>query len=206
MNLPTEIHGLLFGFITLNLLAWPFYPAWREWRRPSDATAYTWPTEPALTSKPVQIREGLRKPAPKDRRQMVLARMPNAQAWGERGLRIEGDCQMPAGSYWPGSLVVHGDLFCGADSVVEGDVKVHGHVHLAQDSALRGAVFASSVFVGHEATVQGPVVAHKRVQLDSGASIGSPDCPTSVSAARLDISDTAHVYGMVWTPDQRASA
>ena len=30
MNLTHELNTLLFVFVTLNLLIWPFYPAWRE--------------------------------------------------------------------------------------------------------------------------------------------------------------------------------
>jgi len=206
MNLTHELNTLLFVFVTLNLLIWPFYPAWREWRHPSDAAALTWLPAPKLAAIEASNPPSGAVPAWTPRPSMVLARLPNAQPWGMRGSRIEGDCHLPSGSYWPGSLVITGSLFCGAHSVVEGDVKVYGDVHMSAGSALLGAAFASALVLEEEASVQGPVVVDGAVKLGSGASIGSPDTPTSLRAKQLTRSDSAHVHGHVWLPENRAGA
>lgn len=209
MNGVHDLYGLLFGFITLSLLIWPFYPAWREWRTPSDAAALTW-SEPEQhlphISPLIKAPEAAspRVSPPPQKIKWVLADLPHAKPWGALGSRTAGDCFIPAGACWPGALVVKGNLHCGANSVVEGDVKVYGHVQMDTGSALLGAVFASSMTLGEEAMALGPVVVEHAVTLAEGASIGNPESPTSVSAASLKISDSARVYGKVRTPLQSA--
>lgn len=209
MNVVQDLFGLLFGFITLNLLLWPFYPAWREWRTPRDAAALTWSEPKQLLPQmapqdmaPAQDSPRVTLPPQKIKR--VLARLPHAQPWGALGSRTAGDCQIPAGTCWPGALVVMGNLYCGANSVVEGDVKVYGHVQMAPGSALSGAVFASSLSLDKAAMAFGPVVVQHAVTLAEGAQIGNPESPTSVSAETLTVSDSAHVYGKVLTPSDGA--
>jgi hypothetical protein len=151
---------------------------------------------------PADVRPGVSSPLPKIKR--VLARLPHAQPWGAHGSRTTGDCHIPAGACWPGALVVTGNLHCGTNSRVEGDVKVYGHVQMASGSALLGAVFASSLTLEKAAMALGPVVVQHAVKLASGAQIGNPESPTSVRAASLKLSDSARVYGKVWTPEPGA--
>lgn len=199
--------ALLFGILTLALLAWPFYPAWREWRHPSDdqplaffdgqhdwhglATAWHTADGAPPQSEPVS--------GPSRSQRQLLTHLPRAQPWGEQGWRVQGDCHLPEDSCLPGPLVVYGKLSCGARSLIEGDVKVHGDTHLAPGSTLMGALFAHNVTLTEGAQVLGPVVASATVRLGPHSAIGRQGQPVSLSAGQVLTDDSACVYGPIWT-------
>ena len=209
-----DLWALLFGAITLTLLASPFYPAWREWRHPSD----DWPLEVreeqpalrALANGPYMNAGTQHTLGPCSSsgsglvRRQLLMDLPHARSWGDQGWRVQGDCHLPDDSCLPGSLVVTGKLTCGARSLVEGDVKVHGDVHMAPASLLTGALFAHNVNLTEGAQVMGPVVARATVQLGPRASIGHPEQLASLSAVQVVAADSARVHGPVWTNAQAA--
>lgn len=217
--------SLLFWLLTLGLLALPFYPAWREWRHPSDDAPLAWPSAAQSTSIPAaaalhatatdmpSVGAKFEAPHPSDwhRRHRPHSPQafapPNAQPWGPQGWRVQGDCELPKGSYLPGSLVVTGQLRCGPDSVVEGDVKAHGQIRLDPGSLLMGALIGhGDISVGPDAEVLGPVLAQGAVRLAAGARIGRSDRPTSLSAQRLLAHRHAVVHGQVFTPDSRGGS
>jgi hypothetical protein len=200
MNAMPELLALLFGAVTLALLAWPFYPAWREWRHPSDDRPLALHHEaPALHA---AVNPGTPAPAPKRGQRQLLTHLPNAQPWGDQGWRVQGDCTLPKDSCLPGPLVVTGQLRCGARSLIEGDVKVYGPVKLAPGSTLGGALFAHSVMLADGAQVLGPVVVAATAQLGPHATVGREEHPASLSAQRLLTHDSACIHGPIWTRAQ----
>lgn len=212
MNVLHELPVLLFGAITLALLAWPFYPTWREWRHPSDDQALeVKDAQHALQSDAGARDEGNGSTAPSasapacERAQrQLLMHLPHAQPWGDQGWRVQGDCHLPDDSRLPGPLVVTGKLTGGARCLVEGDVKVHGDAHMAPGSLILGALFAHTVTLAEGAQVLGPVVARASVQLGPHTAIGSQGQPASLSAEQLLADDSARVHGPVWTTAQAA--
>ncbi len=212
MNFLHELQVLLFGVITLALLAWPFYPTWREWRHPSDDQAlevkdpqHAWQPHPGAHALGMDT-PAASAPAPEPGRaqRQLLMHLPHAQPWGDQGWRVQGDCHLPDDSCLPGPLVVTGKLTCGARSLVEGDVKVHGNAHLAPGSLIMGALFADQVTLAEGAQVLGPVVARASVQLGPHSAIGRQGQPVSLSAEQLLADDSARVHGPVWTTAQAA--
>lgn len=207
MNGLIDPVGLLFAVLTLALLAWPFYPAWREWREPSDdqplpvendrqalpTAAAALPVGGGAQHKPIPAC------APEFGQRQLLIHLPHAQPWGDQGWRVQGDCHLPEDSRLPGPLVVSGNLTCGARSLVEGDVKVHGAIHLAPGSTLMGALFARTVTLAQGAQVFGPVVASATAHLGPDSAIGRPEQPASLSAAQVLADAHARVHGPVWT-------
>lgn len=210
MNAMPELLALLFGALTLVLLAWPFYPAWREWRHPSDARPLQIKHDPqALHASAATYAEDFEalhspypSPTPEDAQRQLLTYLPDAQPWGDHGWRVQGDCHLPEDSCLPGPLVVSGKLTCGARSLIAGDVKVHGEIHLAPDSTLMGALFANQVMLAEGAQVLGPVVARATVRLGPHTAIGRRGQPVSLSAEHVLADDSACVYGTVWTQTQ----
>jgi hypothetical protein len=207
MNWLSEFWVLLFAAITLALLAWPFYPAWREWRHPSDDQALEFSDgqnawlgmAPAHRVGDAEPPTPEPNPIPGRAQRQLLTHLPHAQPWGDQGWRVQGDCHLPEDSCLPGPLVVGGKLTCGARSLIEGDVKVHGDTHLASDSTLMGALFAHNVTLAEGAQVLGPVVARGAVRLGPHTAIGRQSQPASLSAIQVLADDSACVYGPVWT-------
>lgn len=207
MSLLPDLWSLLFGAMALALLAWPFYPAWREWREPSDDQPLPVRDAPQPwhgAAGAIPAGEGAQSPPETDTlnhrpSQRLLLDLPHAQPWGDLGWRVQGDCHLPEDCRLPGPLVVTGTLRCGARSLLEGDVKVHGDAHLGPDSTLQGALFAHNVTLAQRARVLGPVVARAQVNLGPRSTIGQREQPTSLSAERVQADGSARVFGTVWT-------
>jgi hypothetical protein len=207
MNGWIHLEALLFGILTLALMAWPFYPAWREWRHPSDDVALEFSDgqnawlgmAPAHRVGDAEPPTPEPNPIPGRAQRQLLTHLPHAQPWGDQGWRVQGDCHLPEDSCLPGPLVVGGKLTCGARSLIEGDVKVHGDTHLASDSILMGALFAHNVTLAEGAQVLGPVVARGAVRLGPHTAIARQSQPASLSAIQVLADDSACVYGPVWT-------
>lgn len=207
MNSWIDPGALLFGILTLTLLAWPFYPAWCEWRHPSDDQPlefsdgqHNWTgLAPAPCEGDGEPATPEPAPMPSRTQRQLLTNLPRAQPWGDQGWRVQGDCHLPDDSCLPGPLVVSGKLSCGARSLIEGDVKVHGDMHLAVGSTLMGALFAHNVTLDEGAQVWGPVVARADVRLGPHTAIGRQSQPVSLSAGQVLADDSACVYGPVWT-------
>jgi cytoskeletal protein CcmA (bactofilin family) len=129
----------------------------------------------------------------------TLLTPPHAQAWGDRGWRIQGDCHIPDAQQVQGPLVVMGALTLGADCVIDGDIKAHGAVQVGPRSRIRGALFSEQAIALHEdVQVQGPVVSEVQVDLAPGVVMGRLAQPSTLRAPRMVARSGAVVHGTVW--------
>lgn len=112
---------------------------------------------------------------------------------------IRGDCALPAGRIYQGSLVVTGFLTVGAATTVIGDIKARQGVSIGHRAAVHGAVTCEKrVYAYKESRAWGPVVSESDILIGACAVIGLPDAPTTVSARNVIVEDGVVMHGTLW--------
>ena len=112
---------------------------------------------------------------------------------------IRGDCALPPGKIYQGSLVVTGFLTIGAATSVTGDIKAREGASIGPRAAVKGALTCEKrIYMFADSQVQGPVISESDVLIGANAVIGLPDTQTTVSASNIIVEDGVTVYGMLW--------
>ena len=147
---------------------------------------------------------GLQSQKPKQSRQITqlpasYADLPNAVQQTPALFLIRGDCALPAGKIYTGSLVVTGFLTVGQDTTVMGDIKARIGLSIARRACVEGAITCEKrIYVFKDARVLGPVVSESDILIGARASIGLPDALTTVSANNIIVEEGATIHGAVW--------
>jgi hypothetical protein len=72
-------------------------------------------------------------------------------------------------------------------------------VRLGGSVEVHGAITSSGrIEVAERCFVRGPVLCENEVVIGTGTQVGSPDCPTTISAPRIRLAPGAAVYGTLW--------
>jgi predicted acyltransferase (DUF342 family) len=112
---------------------------------------------------------------------------------------IRGDCALPAGKNYQGSLVVTGFLTIGEATTVAGDVKAREGASIGPRAAVLGALTCEKrIYIFADARVSGPVISESDLLIGASAVIGLPDAQTTVSAANIIVEDGVMVHGTLW--------
>lgn len=142
--------------------------------------------------RPNPIRQHAQTPA-------SYADIPNAVQQTPALFLIRGDCILPAGKIYQGSLVVTGFLTVGQDTTIMGDVKARVGVSIARRASVEGAITCEKrIYVFKDARALGPVVSEGDILIGARAVIGLPDAMTTVTANNIIIEQGATVHGAVW--------
>ena len=112
---------------------------------------------------------------------------------------IQGDCVLPAGMIYRGSLVVTGFLTIGSGSTVIGDIKAREGVCIGAHAWVKGAVTCEKrVYIFNHARALGPVVSESDILIGTETVIGLPGAQTTVCAKNIIVEVGAVVHGTVW--------
>lgn len=115
---------------------------------------------------------------------------------------VKGDCRLPHGHLFHGSLVVTGRLYIGSDTKVVGDVKARGGVLVGSHAEVTGALSSDQqIQILQGAWVAGPVMSETVVMLGADTQIGQPDQPTTISASNVVAESGSVAHGSVWARD-----
>lgn len=134
-----------------------------------------------------------------EKTQASYADLPDAIEQTPRLFLIRGDCALPAGSIYRGSLVVTGFLTIGAGTTVVGDIKAREGLSIGNGASVQGAVTCEkSIYVFKNARALGPVVSETDILIGTHAVIGLPDAHTTVSAGNIIVEEGVLVHGTVW--------
>lgn len=145
-----------------------------------------------LARKPKRLSQHAQTPA-------SYADLPNAVQQTPLLFLIRGDCALPAGKIYQGSLVVTGFLTVGQDTTVVGDIKARIGVSIARRASVEGAITCEKrVYVFKDAMAWGPIVSESDILIGARAVIGLPDALTTVTAQNIIIEEGATVHGAVW--------
>ncbi len=125
--------------------------------------------------------------------------LPDAVRQTDALYLIRGDCALPAGKIYQGSLVVAGFLTIGAGTTVMGDIKARKGASIGPGASVQGAVTCEKrVYVFKDARVLGPVISESDILIGAKAVIGLPEAQTTVSARNIIVEDGVVVHGAVW--------
>lgn len=112
---------------------------------------------------------------------------------------IAGSLDFPAATFHRGSLVAQKNLTVGSHSLIEGGIKSKGDLRLQANTRIDGAVVSTgNMLIGPGCTIKGPVVCEQMVVIEAGTIIGSPDYPTTITAAEIRVEESVIAYGSVW--------
>jgi hypothetical protein len=129
----------------------------------------------------------------------ALDQVPGAVRQTPTQVLVRGDCALPAGRRYEGSLVVTGFLTIGAGTTVVGDIKARLGASIGPRAAVHGALTCENrVYVLPDASAWGPLVCESDMLIGSRAVIGLPDAPTTVSARNIIVEEACVVHGEVW--------
>ncbi len=112
---------------------------------------------------------------------------------------IRGDCALPEGRLYRGSLVVTGFLTVGKGTTVAGDVKAREGVSIGPRASIEGAITCEKrVYVFKDARADGPVVSESDILIGTRAVIGLPNALTTITARNIIVEEGATVHGAIW--------
>lgn len=138
-------------------------------------------------------------PAPADQAPASFAGLPGAVRQTASLFLIRGDCELPAGKIYSGSLIVTGFLTVGERTTVTGDIKSREGISIGQGAWVQGAITCEKrVYVFKDARVAGPLISERDILIGANALIGQPDANTSVSARNIIVENGVVVHGTLW--------
>ena len=127
------------------------------------------------------------------------ADLPNAIQQTPLLFLIRGDCALPPGNIYRGSLVVTGFLTIGASTTVVGDIKAREGLSVGNRASIEGAVTCEKrVYMFKNARAYGPLVSESDILIGANAIVGLADAQTTVSARNIIVEHGAIVHGTVW--------
>lgn len=154
------------------------------------------------------IRFGMGTPAvelPREKVNLITASLSNLDEAVHQSASltlIRGDCSLPAGHSYRGSLVVTGRLYIGEDTEIVGDIKARGGLVVGARARVRGAVTSErQIQILENATIQGPVISETVILVGAHSRLGTPQLPTTVSAEHIIAEAGAVAHGTVWARD-----
>ncbi|RYX93636.1 MAG: polymer-forming cytoskeletal protein [Comamonadaceae bacterium] len=112
---------------------------------------------------------------------------------------VRGNCSLPPGLIFHGSLVVTGFLVIGEGTTVLGDVKAREGASIGPNAQVLGAVTCEKrIYVFAGARALGPVMSETDILIGGGATVGTPDLQTTVTARNIIAEPGSVVHGSVW--------
>jgi predicted acyltransferase (DUF342 family) len=115
----------------------------------------------------------------------------------------DGDLSIAPGEVVDRHLVVRGELRVGAGAQLLGNVKAQKDVCLEAGVRAYGSMISAAVLrIGAECHVRGPLIAESLIAVGAGTRMGTPYAPTTVSAPRIEIAESAKVFGTLWAREQ----
>ena len=128
---------------------------------------------------------------------------PSADATVPQRLFHDGDFEIPAGEIFHGNLVVRGRLRIGVRAQVLGSVKSERALVLEPGVSIEGSLIsASTMQIGSDCTLHGPVIAERTVLIRKGTRCGTPQHPTTVSAPNIEVEEGVVVFGTLWAREE----
>ncbi len=112
---------------------------------------------------------------------------------------IKGDCSLPPGHVFKGSLVVTGRLIIGNYTTVIGDIKAREGTIIGTGVRIIGSLTCEDrIYILDHAEIAGPLISETDIVLGAGTVVGRIDAPTTVSAENIIAKAGAVAHGSLW--------
>lgn len=113
--------------------------------------------------------------------------------------RVHGRIHLVAGEQHYGDMVAAKRFDMDAGSCVYGSVKANGDACLRERAEVDGSLVSTKrIHIASGCFVKGPIISEHEIVIDSGAQVGLPAFPTTVSAPRIRIAPGSVLHGTVW--------
>lgn len=112
---------------------------------------------------------------------------------------VKGDCSLPPGRIFKGSLVVTGRLIIGNYTTIIGDIKAREGTIIGTGVRIIGSLTCEDrIYILDHVEIAGPLISETDIVLGAGTVIGRLDAPTTVSAENIIAKSGAAVHGALW--------
>ena len=114
-------------------------------------------------------------------------------------VRSNGDFYLRDSDAFQGDIVAIGCVRIEDNVLVIGSVKARTNVEIGSGTHLEGTIVSRGrTTIGARCYVKGPVLSEHEITIGPGTQIGTPACPTTVSAPHIRVAPGAVVCGAVW--------
>lgn len=115
---------------------------------------------------------------------------------------IRGDCTLPGGRRYHGSLIVTGRLYIGEGTEIHGDIKARNGAVVGAQARIEGSLISEKqIQILEQASISGPVISETVILIGAHCRIGMPMRPTTVSAENILAEAGSIAHGTVWARD-----
>jgi cytoskeletal protein CcmA (bactofilin family) len=115
----------------------------------------------------------------------------------------DGDLEIRAGEVIPGSVVTRGKLHISSGARVLGSVKSNGHLTMDSGASVEGSLISGTTMrVGPDCRIGGPVLAERGMVIESGTHCGSASNSTTVAAPTIELEEGVLVFGSLWARNE----
>jgi hypothetical protein len=112
---------------------------------------------------------------------------------------VDEDLEIKAGEVVTTNIVTRGRLHIHTGARVLGSVKSNQHMTLDANVSVKGSLIsASTMHIGPDCRIAGPVIAEHGMAIETGTRCGSIGTPTTVTAPTIEIAAGVMVFGTVW--------
>ncbi len=114
-------------------------------------------------------------------------------------VRSNGDFHLRDSDAFQGHIVAIGKVAIEDNVIVIGSVKARADVEIGSGTNVEGTIVSrGGATIGANCYVKGPILSEGEIVIGPGTQIGTPACPTTVSAPRVRIAPGAVVCGAIW--------
>lgn len=154
---------------------------------------------PILELGPREFDEGWRE-GREELREIQVDDIPHVRDHTGRRVLIDGDFELPAGSWIDADLVVWGQATLHKGSHCAGSVKSHRDLRLEDGVQVDGSLISQQdIRIGVGCRLHGPVLSERRMEVASRCQIGRALTPTTVRADTLVLAMGSVIHGTVWS-------
>ncbi len=154
----------------------------------------------------------------------TLNTLPDVKVQSGRRWVLNGHLDFPANNLFDGDIVTGTTATIGSHAHIKGSVKCNAgddiayHLHtsgvptrttrkmarceIGTHVRIDGSLVSShDLIIGEHCRIFGPVIAEGLLIIGAGTIIGSPECPTTVTAPRIIVESGCVIYGTLWATE-----
>lgn len=111
----------------------------------------------------------------------------------------DDDFEIQPGQIFEGNIVTRGRLLAHRGAQIFGSIKSNKEMILEDEVLVTGSAISSGqLHIGPDCRVHGPIIAERALYVGSGARLGTPAKPTTVSSPTIFAKENVVIFGTLW--------